>query len=69
MLRLVSEVPVLEDTLLRILIMGLTREVPVNATDAIELVDQLITRAALQASDGKTCIKLINAMCLNFVLC
>ncbi|KAK2152727.1 hypothetical protein LSH36_320g00001 [Paralvinella palmiformis] len=51
MLRLVSEVPVLEDTLLRILIMGLTREVPVNATDAIELVDQLITRAALQASD------------------
>ena len=58
MLRLVSEVPVLEDTLLRILIMGLTREVPVNATDAIELVDQLITRAALQACDGKTCVNL-----------
>jgi hypothetical protein len=43
--------------------MGLTREVPVNATDAIELVDQLITRAALQASDGKIDIV---TMLMNF---
>lgn len=46
MLRLASEVPVLEETLMRILIIGLSRDHPLNAADTIELADHLIKRAA-----------------------
>ena len=52
MLRLVSEVPVQEDTLMRVMIIGLTRELGVPAADALELADQLIRRAALLHVDG-----------------
>ena len=52
MLRLVSEVPVQEDTLMRVMIIGLTRELGVAAADALELADQLIRRAALLHVDG-----------------
>ncbi|KAL3185664.1 hypothetical protein MRX96_028572 [Rhipicephalus microplus] len=46
MLRLSSDVPALEDTLIRILIIGMSKEHPLNPSDALELVDQLIRRAA-----------------------
>ncbi|UYV71556.1 INTS1 [Cordylochernes scorpioides] len=46
MLRLASEVPVLEDTLVRILVMGYSRDHPISAPDALDLTDQLIRRAA-----------------------
>ncbi|KAH6933153.1 hypothetical protein HPB50_012504 [Hyalomma asiaticum] len=46
MLRLASDVPALEDTLIRILIIGMSKEHPLNPSDALELVDQLIRRAA-----------------------
>ena len=52
MLRLVSEVPVQEDTLMRVMIIGLTRELGVNAADALELADQLIRRAAMLSNEG-----------------
>ncbi len=53
LLRLVSEVPVQEDTLLRVLIIGLVRELGVNPPDALDLADQLVRRAAMLHSAGK----------------
>ena len=53
MLRLVSEVPVQEDTLMRVLIIGLTKAFSVTASDALELADQLIRRAAVLNAEGK----------------
>ncbi|MBW04619.1 Integrator complex subunit 1, partial [Eschrichtius robustus] len=41
-LRLCSEVPILEDTLMRILVIGLSRELPLGPADAMELADHLI---------------------------
>lgn len=46
MFRLSSEVPVLEDTLIRLLNMGLSKAHPVSAPEAIEASDTLIKRAA-----------------------
>ncbi|XP_077510798.1 integrator complex subunit 1 [Amblyomma americanum] len=46
MIRLASDVPALEDTLIRILIIGMSKEHPLSPSDAMELVDQLIRRAA-----------------------
>ncbi|XP_048256851.1 integrator complex subunit 1-like [Haliotis rufescens] len=46
MLRLAAEVPVMEDSLMRVLLIGLSRELPLSAADAVELADQLIRRAA-----------------------
>lgn len=53
MLRLVSEVPVQEDTLLRVMIIGLgNKEFGISAMDALELADQLIRRAAMLHTEG-----------------
>ncbi|PKU34118.1 hypothetical protein llap_15580 [Limosa lapponica baueri] len=41
-LRLCSEVPILEDTLMRILVIGLSRDLPLGPADAMELADHLI---------------------------
>ncbi|XP_002435477.4 integrator complex subunit 1 [Ixodes scapularis] len=46
MLRLASDVPVLEDTLFRILVIGMSKEHPLNPSDALELVEQLVRRAS-----------------------
>lgn len=51
LLRLASEVPLLEDTLMRILIIGLSRDHPLSAADALELADQLVKRAAMTYFD------------------
>lgn len=50
-LRLCSEVPLLEDTLMRILVIGLSRDLPLGPADAMELADHLVKRAA-GVSDG-----------------
>lgn len=48
--RIATEVPLLQGTVITILMMGLSKEHPLNSPDALELVDQLIKRAAsLQA--------------------
>lgn len=52
-LRLCSEVPLLEDTLMRILVIGLSRELPLGPADAMELADHLVKRAAAVQADGK----------------
>ncbi|XP_072168172.1 integrator complex subunit 1-like [Diadema setosum] len=52
LLSLLSEVPVQEDTLMRLLIMGLERTIPLAAGEALDLVDKLVKRAAvLHAED------------------
>ncbi|CAB1341759.1 unnamed protein product [Coregonus sp. 'balchen'] len=53
-LRLCSEVPLLEDTLMRILVIGLSRDLPLGPADAMELADHLVKRAAGVQSDGTT---------------
>jgi integrator complex subunit 1 len=45
-LRLASEIPLLQATLLRILLIGNSKEHPISPTEAIEISDQLIRRAA-----------------------
>lgn len=55
-LRLCSEVPLLEDTLMRILVIGLSRDLPLGPADAMELADHLVKRAAGVQSDGKTAL-------------
>ncbi|XP_057655707.1 integrator complex subunit 1 [Diorhabda carinulata] len=45
-LRLTSEVPLLQATLLRILLIGISKEHPISAQEVIEITDQLIKRAA-----------------------
>ncbi|XP_078691976.1 integrator complex subunit 1-like [Branchiostoma floridae x Branchiostoma belcheri] len=52
LLRLVSEVPVQEDTLMRLLVIGLSRDLPLSAVEALDLADQVVRRAAsLQSPD------------------
>lgn len=46
MLRLASDVPVLEDTFIRVLIIGMSKDHPLIPSDALELVEQLVRRAA-----------------------
>lgn len=55
-LRLCSEVPLLEDTLMRILVIGLSRDLPLGPADAMELADHLVKRAAGVQSDGNTAL-------------
>ncbi|XP_035215176.1 integrator complex subunit 1-like [Stegodyphus dumicola] len=71
LLRLASEVPLLEDTLTRVLIIGLSREHPLTAPDALELADQLIKRAAMTYCDDFPVLEFENTeLCdLIFNLC
>ena len=52
MLRLVSEVPVLEDTLMRVLVIGLTQGLRVNPQDSIDIAENIVRRAAQLHADG-----------------
>ncbi|KAG8191071.1 hypothetical protein JTE90_008385 [Oedothorax gibbosus] len=52
LLRVASEVPLLEETLTRILITGLSRDHLFTAHDALELADQLVKRAAMTYFDN-----------------
>ncbi|KAL5232641.1 hypothetical protein ACI65C_000051 [Semiaphis heraclei] len=46
MFRIATEVPLLQGTVITILNIGLSKEHPLNSPDALELVDQLVKRAA-----------------------
>nr|CAD7403102.1 unnamed protein product [Timema poppensis] len=50
--RLASEVPLLQNTLIRILVIGLSKDHPLPPPDTLELVDQLLKRAANLSSEG-----------------
>ncbi|KAL8588066.1 hypothetical protein ACOMHN_012104 [Nucella lapillus] len=60
MLRLVYEAPVLEDTVLRVILIGLTRDLPLKAQDALDLVDSLVRRAAGLHLDGMEVLQMSN---------
>ncbi|XP_072029946.1 integrator complex subunit 1-like isoform X2 [Amphiura filiformis] len=47
LLSLLSEVPVQEDTLMRILVIGLSKELPLTAGESLDLADKLVKRAAV----------------------
>lgn len=46
MFRIATEVPLLQGTVISILMIGMSKEHPFNSPDALELVDQLVKRAA-----------------------
>ncbi|XP_025155435.1 integrator complex subunit 1 isoform X3 [Harpegnathos saltator] len=51
-LRLVSDVPLLEDTLYRLLLFGLSKENSITHSETMELTDQLIRRAAASSTEN-----------------
>ncbi|XP_021917589.1 integrator complex subunit 1 [Zootermopsis nevadensis] len=52
MFRLASDVPVLQNTLIRIFVIGLSKDHPLAPPDTLELTDQLLKRAAAQSSES-----------------
>lgn len=50
-LRLASEVPLLQATLIRILLIGISKEHPIGQNEIIEITEQLVLRAANLAQD------------------
>ncbi|XP_027778561.2 integrator complex subunit 1 [Marmota flaviventris] len=67
-LRLCSEVPILEDTLMRILVVGLSRELPLGPADAMELADHLVKRAAAVQADDVEVLKVERIQLIDAVL-
>ncbi|XP_029433335.1 integrator complex subunit 1 [Rhinatrema bivittatum] len=67
-LRLCSEVPLLEDTLMRILVIGLSRELPLGPADAMELADHLVKRAAAIQADDVEVLRVERIQLLDAVL-
>ncbi|KAI2666094.1 Integrator complex subunit 1 [Labeo rohita] len=76
-LRLCSEVPLLEDTLMRILVIGLSRDLPLGPADAMELADHLAwllllvvaafnpQKIGLAAWDGYPTLKMLMEMVMT----
>ncbi|XP_043089819.1 integrator complex subunit 1 [Puntigrus tetrazona] len=67
-LRLCSEVPLLEDTLMRILVIGLSRDLPLGPADAMELADHLVKRAAGVQSDDLEVLRVERMQLIDAVL-
>ncbi|XP_061168184.1 integrator complex subunit 1-like [Saccostrea echinata] len=57
-LHLATNVPVLEDTLMRVLVIGLSRDLPLGQVDAVEMADQLVKRAASLCLDGQVVLQM-----------
>ncbi|XP_022109567.1 integrator complex subunit 1-like isoform X2 [Acanthaster planci] len=68
LLSLLSEVPVLEDTLMRVLVMGLSRELPLSAADGLELADKLVKRAAVLYAEDFPVLKVERIQLIDAVL-
>ncbi|NXC62286.1 INT1 protein, partial [Aleadryas rufinucha] len=67
-LRLCSEVPILEDTLMRILVIGLSRALPLGPADAMELADHLVKRAAAVQADDVEVLRVERIQLIDAVL-
>ena len=52
-LQLVREVPLAEDGLLRLHLLGLSEELPINCADTLDLIERMVLRAAMLR--GGTC--------------
>uniref|UniRef100_A0A8C2L7E8 Integrator complex subunit 1 n=1 Tax=Cricetulus griseus TaxID=10029 RepID=A0A8C2L7E8_CRIGR len=61
-------VPILEDTLMRILVIGLSRELPLGPADAMELADHLVKRAAAVQADDVEVLKVERIQLIDAVL-
>ncbi|XP_038064280.1 integrator complex subunit 1-like [Patiria miniata] len=68
LLSLLSEVPVQEDTLMRVLVMGLSRELPLTAADGLELADKLVKRAAVLYAEDFPVLKVERIQLIDAVL-
>ncbi|CAG2249830.1 INTS1 [Mytilus edulis] len=55
---LAAEVPVLEDTLMRVLVIGLSPDLPLGPAESVDLADQLIKRAAYLSLDGQVVLQM-----------
>jgi len=53
-MQLVSEVPLLEDSLLRLHLLGLTPEMPIQCDRALEIIEKLVHRSAVLSSGIKS---------------
>ncbi|XP_071035573.1 integrator complex subunit 1-like [Parasteatoda tepidariorum] len=62
-----SEVPLLEDTLMRILIIGLSRDHHLSAPEALELADQLVKRSAMTFFDDFPVLEMDNTELYDFI--
>ncbi|XP_042197003.1 integrator complex subunit 1 [Callorhinchus milii] len=67
-LRLCSEVPLLEDTLMRILVIGLSRDLSLGPADAMELADHLVKRAASVQADDLEVLRVERIQLIDAVL-
>ena len=52
-LHMMGEASLKEDTLMRVLIIGLKRELPLSPTDSLDIADRLVARAASAHTDGR----------------
>lgn len=50
--KMMGEACLKEDTLMRVLVIGLTRELPLSPADAMDIADVLVARAANAHTDG-----------------
>ena len=50
---LMGEAGLKEDTLMRVLIIGLKRDLPLSPADSLDIADRLVARAASAHTDGK----------------
>ncbi|KAK6637842.1 hypothetical protein RUM44_008264 [Polyplax serrata] len=57
LLRLSSESPLCQSTLINVLFLGLSKDHPITAPDALELADQLVKRSALMSVEGLEMLK------------
>ena len=49
---MMGELCLKEDTFMRVLVIGLTKELPLSPADAMDIADVLIARAATAHTDG-----------------
>ncbi|XP_014664125.1 PREDICTED: integrator complex subunit 1-like [Priapulus caudatus] len=70
-LRLASDVPLLEDTLMWILLMGLSKVLPLSCLDAMELADHLVKRAAALGGENLDVLRVgrLEIIDMTFNLC
>ena len=68
-MKMMGESCLKEDTLMRVLVIGLTRELPLSPADAMDIADILVARAANAHTDGD--YNSYQWMCLEskFILC
>jgi len=51
-LHMMTEAVLMEDTLMRVLVIGLARELPLSPADALDIADKLVARAANAHTEG-----------------